>query len=98
MSFANSNKEPVMKDSRRYCDSGRINCPHLPECGHECHYDSADVVRKIKPYPVVPEDIRVEGDGWHKVGAFMLASVMAVLAIICLALFFTGVWVWSLLL
>ncbi len=52
---------------------------------------------KIKPYPIEPEDIEPEPEVWHKVGAFMLAGVMAMLAIICLALFFTGVWVWSLL-
>ena len=83
--------------TRRYCDTGRIECPHLPECVWDCAYDTAQV-RKIKPYPVVPDDIEPVSDGWHKVGTFMLAGVMAMLALICLALFFTGVWVWSLLL
>ena len=83
--------------TRRYCESGRIDCPHLPECGHECHYDTAPV-RKIKPYPaIVPDDIEPVSDGWHKVGTFMLAGVMAMI-VICFALvFFTGVLIWSLL-
>lgn len=85
--------------TRRYCDTGRIDCPHLPECVWDCAYDTAkvEVVRKIKPYPVVPDDIEPVSDGWHKVGTFMLAGVMAMI-VICFALvFFTGLYVWSLL-
>lgn len=54
-------------------------------------------VRKVKPYPTVPDDIDPVPDTWHKIGAFMLAAIFAVLLLICLALFFTGLWVWSLL-
>lgn len=83
----------------RHCDTGRIECPHLPQCGHECRYDTAVVERrKIKPYPaIVPDDIEPISDGWHKVGTFMLAGVMA-MTVICFALvFFTGLYVWGLL-
>lgn len=83
--------------TRRYCDTGRIECPHLPECVWDCAYDTAQV-RKIKPYPVVPEDIEPVPEEWHTVGSVMLICIFGVLAVICLALFFTGVWVWSLLL
>ena len=85
--------------NRRYCDTGRIECPHLPECIWECHYDNAVMERrKIKPYPaVVPDDIEPVSDGWHKVGTFMLAGVMAMI-VVCFALvFFTGLYVWGLL-
>ena len=83
--------------TRRYCDTGRIDCPHLPECIWDCAYDTAQV-RKIKPYPaVVPDDIEPVPDTWQTVGTFMLAGVMAMI-VICFALvFFTGLWVWSLL-
>jgi hypothetical protein len=80
----------------RYCDTGRIDCPHLPECGHDCHYDTA-TVRKVKAYPIVPEDIKPVPEAWQTVGTVMLTAIMGVLAVICLALFFTGVWIWSLL-
>lgn len=82
--------------TRRYCDTGRIDCPHLPECVWDCAYDTAQV-RKIKAYPIVPEDIEPVPDTWQTVGTFMMAGVMAMI-VICFALvFFTGLYVWSLL-
>jgi len=53
--------------------------------------------RKAKPYPAVPEDIDPVPDTWHRIGAFMLWSIFTVLAAICLGLFLTGAWIWSLL-
>ena len=53
--------------------------------------------RKVKPWPVVPEDIEEVPEVWHRVSTMMLSAIFGVLAVICLALFFTGVWVWSLL-
>ena len=53
--------------------------------------------RKVKPYPAVPDDIDPVPETWHRIGAFMLWSIFTVLAVICLGLFFTGLWVWSLL-
>lgn len=83
--------------SRRYCDTGRTECPHLPECVWDCAYDTAQV-RKIKPYPaVVPDDIEPVPEEWQSAGTVMIFCILGVLAVICLALFFTGVWVWSLL-
>jgi hypothetical protein len=68
----------------------------LPECIWDCAYDTA-TVRKIKAYPIVPEDIKPVPEAWQTVGTVMLTAIMGVLAVICLALFFTGVWIWSLL-
>ena len=85
---------------RRYCETGRINCPHLPECIWECHYDTAGVtptMRKIKPYPAIPDDIEPVPEVWQTVGAVMLTAIMGALAVVCILIFFTGVWVWSLL-
>ena len=82
--------------TRRYCDTGRTECPHLPECVWECHYDTA-TVRKIKPYPTIPADIEPVPEVWHTVGTVMLTAIFAALAAICVLMFFTGFWVWSLL-
>lgn len=82
--------------TRRYCDTGRIDCPHLPECGHECRYDTA-TVRKIKPYPAVPDDIEPVSDGWHMVGTLMISAVLAMIVICFSLVFFTGLYIWGLL-
>ena len=84
--------------TRRYCDTGRIECPHLPECVWDCAYDT-DVMerRKVKAYPIVPEDIEPVPDTWQTVGTLMLTAIMGVLAVVCILIFFTGFWVWSLL-
>ena len=84
--------------TRRHCDTGRTECPHLPECVWECHYDNAVVERrKVKPYPVVPVDIEPVPEVWHTVGTVMLTAIFAALAAICVLMFFTGFWIWSLL-
>ena len=86
--------------TRRYCDTGRIECPHLPECIWDCKYDTAGMVketRKIKPYPAIPPDIEPVPDTWHTVGTVMLTAIMGALAVVCILIFFTGFWVWSLL-
>jgi len=53
--------------------------------------------RKVKSYPSVPDDIDPVPETWHRIGALMLWSIFTVLAVICLGLFLTGVWIWSLL-
>jgi len=53
--------------------------------------------RKVKPYPEVHADIEPVPDTWHKIGAWFLLFIFAVLAVICLLLFFTGLYMWSLL-
>ena len=84
--------------TRRYCDTGRVECPHLPECAWDCKYDTAVMERrKVKPYPAIPDDIEPVPDTWHTVGAVMLTSIMGALAVVCILIFFTGFWIWSLL-
>jgi len=80
----------------RYCDTGRIDCPHLPQCIWDCAYDTA-TVRKIKPYPAVPEDIKPVPEAWQIIGSVLVGFGIVALAVICILLFFTGVWIWSLL-
>jgi hypothetical protein len=77
----------------RTCDAGGI-CPHKPQCLWSCQLAET---RKVKPYPMVPDDIEPVPETWHRIGAFMLWCIFAVLLAICLALFFTGIWIWSLL-
>lgn len=84
----------------RQCDTGMGLCPHKPQCEHICHFTDAGLeteVRKVKPYPAVPEDIEPVPETWQMIGSFMVGAVLVVLLVICLALFFTGLWVWSLL-
>ena len=69
-----------------------MNC-----CDGPCHQGADCPVRKVKPYPAVPADIDPVPETWHTIGAFMLWCIFAVLLTICLALFFTGIWIWSLL-
>lgn len=83
----------------RICDAGAF-CLQRPQCEHRCHFTDAGLepeTRKVKPYPAVPTDIDPVPDTWHTIGAWMLGGIMAVLAVIVLGLFFTGLWVWSLL-
>jgi hypothetical protein len=82
--------------TKRYCDTGRIDCPHLPQCIWDCAYDTA-TVRKIKAYPIVPEDIKPVPEAWQIIGSVLVGFGIVALAVICILLFFTGVWIWSLL-
>jgi len=69
-----------------------MNC-----CDGPCHQGLDCPVRKVKAYPAVPADIDPVPETWHRIGAFMLWSIFTVLAVICLGLFLTGAWIWSLL-
>lgn len=80
-----------------YCATGRIVCPHLPQCVWECRHDAMKETRKVKPYPVVPDDIEPVSDTWQTVGTVMLTAILGALAVVCILIFFTGVWIWSLL-
>ena len=83
------------------CDTGSTLCPHEPQCHHLCHFTDAGLeemeTRKVKPYPEVPADIEPVPEVWQVVGSVMVGAVLVVLLVICLGLFFTGLWVWSLL-
>ena len=83
----------------RECDAGAF-CLQRPQCEYRCHLTDAVLepeTRKVKAYPAVPDDIEPVPDTWHTIGAWMLGGIMAVLAVIILGMFFTGLWVWSLL-
>ena len=83
----------------RECDAGAF-CLQKPQCEYRCHLTNAVLepeTRKVKPYPIVPDDIEPVPDQWHKIGAFMLAAIFAVLMVFFALIFFTGLWVWSLL-
>ena len=83
------------------CDTGSTLCPHKPQCAHLCHFTDAGLeemeTRKVKPYPIVPDDIPPVPEAWQMIGSVMVGAVLVVLMVIGLAVFFTGLWVWSLL-
>ena len=54
-------------------------------------------IRKVKPWPVVPADIEPVPQVWQTVGSVVVGFVLVALMVVCLLLFFTGLWVWSLL-
>ena len=83
----------------KYCDGeGKmLPCPRPQDCTVPCG-DIVAGMRKIKPYPaVVPDDIEPVPEEWQTAGTVVIFCILGVLAFICLAIFFTGVWVWSLL-
>lgn len=84
--------------NNRQCYTGLDKCPHEPSCVWDCERLYSAETRKVKPYPEVPQDIYPPPEVWHKVGAIMLTAIFGALAVICILMFFTGVWVWSLLL
>ena len=53
--------------------------------------------RKIKPYPVIPADIEPVPEVWQTVGSVVVGFVLVALMVVCFLLFFTGLWIWSLL-
>ena len=53
--------------------------------------------RKVKPYPIVPDDIEPAPDSWHTVGALMFGAILAVLVVFFTLIFFTIMYLWSLL-
>ena len=54
-------------------------------------------VRKVKPWPAVPADIEPVPQVWQTVGSVVVGFVLVALMVVCLLLFFTGLWIWSLL-
>ena len=83
------------------CDTGSTLCPHKPQCAHLCHFTDAGLeemeTRKVKPYPEVPADIEHVPEEWHTMGSILLGVAMAVLVVLFALFFFTGMYIWSLL-
>ena len=83
----------------RVCDTGGI-CQHSPQCEHFCHFTNAEVepeTRKVKPYPIVPDDIEPVPQAWQIVGSVVVGFVLVALVVIAALFFFTGLYIWSLL-
>ena len=83
----------------RQCDTGGI-CPHTPQCDHYCQFTDAGLepeTRKVKAYPAVPADIEPVPETWQMVGSVVVGFVLVALVVIAALVFFTGLWVWSLL-
>ena len=83
------------------CDTGSTLCPHKPQCAHLCHLTDAGLeemeTRKVKAYPAVLDDIEPVPEVWQRIGSILFGLATAMLLVISLALLFTGIWVWSLL-
>ena len=83
----------------RHCHTGRIDCPRQPECSEDCHFDNAGLeVSKIKAYPAVPADIQPVPEQWHTVGKIMIFAVFAMITVFFSLMFFTGLYIWGLIL
>ena len=85
----------------RLCDGARAICPHKPQCTYNCHFTDAEVepkvIRKIKPYPAILDDMEPVPEFWRTIGAFTLGAVLAMLIGIALLMAFTAIYIWSLL-
>jgi len=80
------------------CDTGLALCPHKPQCDHLCHFTDATLeTRKIAPYPIVPADIEPVSDTWQMIGSVVVGFVLVALVVIAALFFFTGFYIWSLL-
>jgi len=84
----------------RMCDTGYRECPRQPTCGMDCHFTTAELepeTRKVKPYPAVPADIEPVPETWQVIGSVVVGFVLVALVVIAALFFFTGLWIWSLL-
>ena len=54
-------------------------------------------VRKVKPYPIVPDDIEPVPQSWQVIGSVVVGFVLVALMVIAVLSFFTGLYIWSLL-
>jgi hypothetical protein len=83
------------------CDTGSTLCPHKPQCSHLCHFTDAGLeeleTRKVKPYPAVPDDIAPVPEAWQVIGSVVVGFVLVALVVIAALFFFTGFYIWSLL-
>ena len=50
-------------------------------------------VCKVKPWPAVPADIEPVPEVWQTVGSVVVGFVLVALMVVCLLLFFTGLWI-----
>ena len=69
-----------------------MNC-----CDGPCHQGADCPVRKVKAYPIVPDDIEPVPQSWQVIGSVLVGFVLVALLVIAALFFLTGLWVWSLL-
>jgi hypothetical protein len=53
--------------------------------------------RKVKPYPAIPDDIAPVPEAWQMIGSVVVSFVLVALVVIAALMFFTGLYIWSLL-
>ncbi len=82
--------------NRRYCDTGRIECPHLPECKWDCHHSTNKII-PIRLAKAV-EEADAAPDHWCRLWQFLIGLAFAALAAVFAVLLLTGIWIWGLLL
>jgi hypothetical protein len=66
----------------------------------DCYFTTAELepeTRKIAPYPIVPEDIEPVPETWQMIGSVVVGFVLVALVVIAALFFFTGFYIWSLL-
>ena len=68
----------------------------------EAHFENTVITqfeqtRKVKPWPVVPEDIAPVPEAWQMIGSVLVGVVLVALVVIAALFFFTGFYIWSLL-
>jgi hypothetical protein len=56
-----------------------------------------ELTRKVKPWPVVPDDIAPVPEAWQIVGSVLVGFVLVALVVIAALFFLTGLYIWSLL-
>ena len=81
--------------NKRYCHTGRVECPHLPTCEEDCHFDTASLRRKTILIKSVEEP--EAKDGWHTAGQLMIGAILAAVVAFFVVMFLTGFFLWSLL-
>ena len=82
----------------RMCDTGYRECPRQPTCGMDCYFTTAELeTRKVKAYPAVPDDIAPVPEAWQMIGSVVVGFVLVALVVIATLFFFTGFYIWSLL-
>jgi len=80
------------------CDTGYRECPRQPTCGMDCYFTTAELeTRKVKAYPAVPDDIAPVPEAWQMIGSVVVGFVLVALVVIAALFFFTGFYIWSLL-
>jgi hypothetical protein len=66
----------------------------------DCYFTTAGLeteTRKVKAYPAVPTDIEPVPETWQVIGSVVVGFVLVALVVIAALMFFTGLWIWSLL-